>query len=459
MGTYLTRTTADATSNMTATFSWWIKRSTIVNNDGQGGNYMWCTAGPGGFSDANWLGCILKSDDTLQVASWYGGTNVTTNRLFRDVAAWYHIVVRIDTSQSTAADRIRIYINGEQETSLSASSYPPHTHDYNCLGDVGAKHYVGCAISGSVGSPTPYDFTNGYMADFIFSSGYSYAPTSFGETDSTTGIWEPKTFTGSYGDNGFYLQFKNAGSLGTDTSGEGHNLTVNNAGTNAQVVDTPSNNFCVMNQAANRFPNSTFTLGNLAVAMGASQATFNAGTFGVSSGKWYFEMKPTALGSGTDNCLVGIVSRPDSTGTSDYLGEPTSIVYRNNGQKKSDSANATYGASWSTSDIVMVAVDCDNNNIYFGTNGNWANGSGSNNQTSPSSAIAFTSTMIADGIVFPAFGDLSTNSPEPAGQFNFGNPPFSISSGNADANGFGNFEYAVPSGYYALCTKNINTYG
>ena len=187
MGTYLTRTTADATSNKIATFSWWVKRSTIVNNDGQGGNYMWCMAGPGGFSDSDWLGCIFKSDDTLTVQTWYGGTTVTTNKLFRDVAAWYHIVVRIDTSQSTAADRIRIYINGDQQTSLGTATYPGQNHDYNCLGDSGAKHYVGCAVSGSIGSPNPYDFTNGYMADFIFSSGYSYAPTSFGETDSTTG--------------------------------------------------------------------------------------------------------------------------------------------------------------------------------------------------------------------------------------------------------------------------------
>ena len=170
-------------------------------------------------------------------------------------------------------------------------------------------------------------------------------------------------------------------------------------------------------------------------------------------------MKPTAMGSGTDNCLVGIVSRSDSTGTSDYLGEPNSVVYRNNGQYKKDSGNATYGASWTTSNIVMVAVDCDNNNIYFGTDNQWADGSGNNDEAAPNSAISFTSQMISDGVVFPTFGDLSTNSPEPAGQFNFGNPPFTISSGNADANGYGNFEYAPPTGYYALCTKNINQYG
>ena len=459
MATYLTRTTADATSNMTATFSWWFKRSNIVNNDGQGGNYMWVLAGPGSFNDANWLGCELKSDDTLRVTTWSGGTEIQTNRVFRDVAAWYHIVVRIDTSQSTEAERVRIYINGTEETSFATSNYPPHTHDYNCLGDIGAKHFIGCAVSGTTASPTPYDYFNGYIADFIQSSGQSYAPTSFGETDSTTGEWKPKTFSGSFGDNGFHLQFKNSGALGTDTSGEGHTLTVSGAGTNAQVVDTPSNNFCVINQAANKYPNSTFTLGDLAVAMGASQSTFNTGTFGVSSGKWYFEMKPTALGSGTDNCLVGIVSRSDSTGTSDYLGESTSVIYRNNGNSKKDGSNATYGASWPTSNIVMVAVDCDNNNIYFGTDGQWSDGSGNNDEASPNRAIAFTSTMIADGVVFPAFGDLSTNAPEPAGQFNFGNPPFTISSGNSDANGLGNFEYAVPSGYYALCTENLNTYG
>jgi len=443
MGTYLSRTLSSPNVNK-FTVSLWVKGISLSGDD-----YLFALADGGHHVH-------VRRDGSMQLQSQlYNGAvqigQLISSAVYRDPASWYHVVYRQDIENSTANQRDRLYVNGEEIT-YGTQTNPSSTN-------------AGAGMSFNIFKTTSYSGTGdnftGYMTDLNYFDGYSYGPDSFGETDSTTGEWKPKVdFTGvTYGTNGFRCQFGNAAALGTDTSGNTNTLTVNNAGTGAQTVDTASNNFCTMNPLANRYPNSTFTLGNLAVAMGASQSTFNTGTFGVSSGKWYFEMKPTALGSGTDNCLVGIVSRSDSTGTSDYLGEPTSVIYRNNGQYKKDSGNATYGASWGTSDIVMVAVDCDNNNIYFGTNNQWADGSGNNDESSPTSAIAFTSTMISDGIVFPTFGDLSTNSPEPAGQFNFGNPPFTISSGNADADGLGNFEYAPPSGYYALCTKNINSYG
>lgn len=440
MATYLsfTPSTLVAAERRKFTYSCWFK---FGNTPGSAEQHFIYAAG----SSNTYV--RIQTDGTIRFRLFDAPQDflLATTAVYRDPSSWYHLVLQLNTPDSSSTERVKIYINGEQQT--VSGTYP--TQDYSGWINNTSAQNIPASGDGSC-----------YMAEIHMCANQIYAPTTFGQTDSTTGEWKPKTVSGvSYGTNGYYLKFANSGAMGTDSSGNGNTWTVNSAGTNPQTVDTPSNNFATMNSIANRFPNSTFTLGNLAVAMGASQSTFNAGIFGVSSGKWYFEMKPTALGSGTDNCLVGIVSRSDSTGTSDYLGEPTSIVYRNNGQRKTDSGNATYGASWTTSDIVMVAVDCDNNNIYFGTNGQWADGSGNNDEASPNSAIAFTSTMISDGVVFPAFGDLSTNSPEPAGQFNFGNPPFTISSGNADANGYGNFEYAVPSGYYALCTKNVNTYG
>ena len=440
MATYLsfTPSTLVAAERRKFTYSCWFK---FGNTPGSAEQHFIYAAG----SSNTYV--RIQTDGTIRFRLFDAPQDflLATTAVYRDPSSWYHLVLQLNTPDSSSTERVKIYINGEQQT--LSGSYP--TQDYSGWINNTSAQNIPASGDGSC-----------YMAEIHMCANQIYAPTTFGQTDSTTGEWKPKTVSGvSYGTNGYYLKFANSGAMGTDSSGNGNTWTVNSAGTNPQTVDTPSNNFVTMNSIANKFPNSTFTLGNLAVAMGASQSTFNAGTFGVSSGKWYFEMKPTALGSGTDNCLVGIVSRSDSTGTSDYLGEPTSIVYRNNGQRKTDSGNATYGASWTTSDIVMVAVDCDNNNIYFGTNGQWADGSGNNDEASPNSAIAFTSTMISDGVVFPAFGDLSTNSPEPAGQFNFGNPPFTISSGNADANGYGNFEYAVPSGYYSLCTKNLNTYG
>ena len=462
MATYLTRTTADATSNMTATFSWWFKRSNIVNNDGQGGNYMWVLAGPGSFNDANWLGCELKSDDTLRVTTWSGGTELQTTRVFRDVGAWYHIVVRIDTSQSTEAERVRIYINGTEETSFATSNYPPHTHDYNCLGDVGAKHFIGCAVSGTTASPTPYDYFNGYIADFIQSSGQSYAPTSFGETDSTTGIWKPKTFSGSFGDNGFHLQFKNSGALGTDTSGEGHTLTVSGAGTNAQVVDTPTNNFATLNSIANATQaGGTFSEGNLKFVTNQADYSYRPSSIGVNAGKWYCEIKAVSFGGGSDPYMIGITST-EPTANSDELGHyANDWAYREDGKYRNNNSNTTWGNTFTSGDIIGIALDLTNSKLYFSKNGTWQESGDPTSGSTGTGAISITavgSTPLEN--YFFAIGDYDNSSGSTSTfQANFGNPPFTISSGNADANGFGNFEYAVPSGYYALCTENLNTYG
>ena len=445
MSGYLTDTISSTGSRTTFTISAWVKI------DGKTANQTIFGAGTAGTNSGKFYFAI--SNGQVRIG---GGANVyrVSTRLFRDPASWYHLVCAFDTTQGSDGNRIKFYVNGESYTDFSAGYNTIPSNQNTPVNESGKINTFGAEQGGG-------ESWDGYMTHMVLVDGAQLTPSNFGETDSTTGEWKPKADpTGvTYGTNGVFLKCENSGNFGLDSSGNGNNYTATSFPTGAHTTDCASNNFCTMNPLANKYPNSTFTLGNLAVAMGASQSTFNTGTFGVSSGKWYFEMKPTALGSGTDNCLVGIVSRSDSTGTSDYLGEPTSVIYRNNGQYKKDSGNATYGASWGTSNIVMVAVDCDNNNIYFGTDGQWADGSGNNDESSPTSAIAFTSTMISDGIVFPTFGDLSTNSPEPAGQFNFGNPPFTISSGNADANGLGNFEYAVPSGYYALCTKNLNTYG
>tara|TARA_R100000406_G_scaffold52392_1_gene35658 strand:- start:438 stop:1787 length:1350 start_codon:yes stop_codon:yes gene_type:complete len=449
MATYLSRSfTADNTSRSIFTVSAWIKRSVLSS----------AQTAISASTTSNFNDKIIgfRSDNTLEVnnvASGSAAIEVITNRVFRDTNAWYHIVVAIDTTQSAIADGVKLYVNGVRDTDFSGS--PTYTQSATFeIGRNGSATAIGRYESGSS------QYFGGYLADVHYIDGQQKLPTDFGETDSTTGIWKPKTYAGTYGNNGFLLEFKNAGALGTDTSGNSETFTVNGAGTNAQVTDTPSNNFVTMNPLANRFPNSTFTKGNLSVAMGSSQATFNVGTFGVTKGKWYFEMKPTALGSGTDNCLIGAVSRPDSTGTSDHLGESTSVVYRNNGTVKYNGTNyASQGPSFTTSDIIGVALDMDNNRITFSKNGQWIDGSGNADEANPTSFYTFPTTMQNDEIAFPAMGDLSTNNPSVTEELNFGNPTFTISSGNADAAGYGNFEYAVPSGYYAICTRNLNTYG
>ena len=454
-------TPSSDSNEQTWTVSFWVKRSTLTTSSSQ---MIFC-------SDTNYseyVFCrfcgteVTGKEDMFQVFMVEPNTregNVRTNRLFRDVSAWYHIVVRCDLTQSTAADRLRIYVNGVKETSFDTASYLNQNDD-----NINWNSNVPQAIGHQKQAGTIERFFDGYISEFYNIDGTSLGPDSFGETNDN-GVWIPKKYTGSYGTNGYKLEFKQTGTsanssgIGADTSGNDNHYTPTNLAATDVTTDTPTNNFCTWNPLANYYAGSTFSEGNCYITMADSVSTFNAGTFGLTSGKWYWETKVINIGSGSDNFLVGAVSRADSGGTTDYLGEPTSVVYRNNGNIKKDSANATHGASYGVNDIVMVALDCDNDNIYFGSNGNWANGSGSNNQSSPSSAVVFTNTMINDGIVFPAQGDLHGNTPNPIASTNFGNPPHSISSGNSDANGYGNFEYAVPSGYYALCTKNLAEYG
>tara|TARA_R100001440_G_scaffold45231_1_gene64948 strand:- start:1993 stop:3363 length:1371 start_codon:yes stop_codon:yes gene_type:complete len=456
MATYLTRTVSDGTSNRLATFSFWVKRSCISDSDGQGSNYFFCVAGPGGFSDSDWLGCQFQSDDTLRVLTWYGGTDIRTNMVFRDPASWYHIVIRIDTTAGAAANRIRIYVNGTEQTSFSTANYPSQNHDYNCLGDSGAKHYVGCAVSGSIGSPSPYDYANGYIADFNLTSGQSYPASSFGETDSTTGEWKPKLdLSGlTYGDNGFRLKFANAGSLGADTSGQGHNLTVSGAGTNAQTTDTPSNNFATLNRLAS---NNTITEGSLKAVTSSGKRVGSMSSIGVSSGKWYVEYKVVNAGG---SAAIGLendngVSFHDFDENVDWWNNSNAYAYQSDGNKRTTGVNASYGSSFTAGDIIGVALDMDNRKLYFSKNGTFQD-SGDPTSGSTGTGAAFT---VTDGFTyFFQFADQSSAATS-IFQANFGNPTYTIASGNSDANGHGNFEYAVPSGYFALCTKNLNTYG
>ena len=457
---YLRDTLGTPTSQRKLTLSAWIKGNNMRSG---GDDNKVLSVGSSGDSHYTNIMNLVRTNGTPQIyisdtAGKYLNFN---NTYFRDPSAWYHFVVQIDTTQSTATNRLKWYVNGEQLSNTLASheSQPDEDYDIPTLAS-------GQSIT--VGGDTRANdhFFDGYIAELHFCDGQIHAPTEFGETNDN-GVWVPKKADVTYGNNGFFLEFKQNGTgtdasgMGADTSGNGNHLAVTGLTSEHQTTDTPTNNFCTWNPLANYYPDSTFTEGNVYLSMKDGVATFNTGTFGLTSGKWYWETKVLGIGSGSDNFLVGVVSRSDSTGTSDYLGEPTSVVYRNNGQIKKDSSNATHGASYAVNDIVMVALDCDNNNIYFGKNGYWNDGSGNADEATPNSAVSFTSTMISDGIVFPAQGDLHSLSPSPIASTNFGNPAFTISSGNADANGYGNFEYnsAINNGYYAICTKNLAEFG
>ena len=437
MATYLTRTPSSTGNRDKWTFSTWLKRSKL------GATNCFFSGNDG----SNSLDAKFRNDDVIEVYNYLGGgygAQLKTNRAIRDTSAWYHIVLVYDSGNSTEAHRLRIYVNGEEESSFSTTNYPSLNED-SIINASGVPMDVGRQQNGS-------DFFLGYLADTILADGQAYAPNTFGETDSATGEWKPKSISGvTFGTNGFHLKYANAGAMGTDSSGNNNTLTVNSAGTNPSTTDTPSNNFATWNSLVVRsfqYP-LALTEGNLKV-IADSNASFGstvAAIVSLDKGKWYWEFKYTT--SGTGGYVVGW---GEDTYDFDYqsdaypykasLGSTSGVFYRADGGKiVNGTETGSAGASWSQNDVIGVAVDLDNGNITF-----YKNGSSQFSETS-----VFTSTLS----YYPEFYGYGSK----GGQANFGNPSYTIASGNADANGHGNFEYAVPSGYFALCTKNINTYG
>jgi hypothetical protein len=365
-----------------------------------------------------------------------------TTRVFRDVSAWSHIVIAVDTTQSTAADRVKIYVNGTQETAFDQSSYPAQNVEFR-LAKASNVQEIGTINNGS--------HFDGLLTHFHFIDGTQYAATDFGETDSTSGIWKPKTSPSvTYGSNGFFLKFENSGAMGTDSSGNSNTFTVN--GTLTQNVDTPSNNFATLNPLN---PSAgTLSNGNLTLTASTSPEA----TFGVSSGKWYWETKLITQISSEQ--IIGVCNETFSNSGSSIGSDSNAWGYiiqsnSNNGQAYHNGSTTQY-STFTTNDILIIALDMDNQAIYFGKNGTWQNSGDPTSGSSKTGAIY--TNLPTSGFIFPCFRTTSSG----VISANFGSGFFgttAVASANADGNGFGAFEYAVPSGYYALCTKNIKEFG
>ena len=449
-------------NRQTFTFSTWVKRSTL------GTDQMLFNAG----SSTDFRTMLRFGDaDVLQFFnndSTGGGVNMNlkTNRLFRDVSAWYHIVLRFDPTQSTESHRIRLYVNGSEETSFSTATYPSQNADNTQFnhGSIPAVKIGGSAYSDA-------DYFDGYMAEVVFCDGSSLDPTSFGEFDEDSPtIWKPIDVTGlTFGNNGFYLDFENSGALGTDVSGEGHNWTANNLAATDQSTDTCTNNFATLNPLTIVAGASlTLSEGNLQFNGTSTDAGAKA-TFGVSSGKWYWEVK-TKLSddnsSGSDRILVAtenvrqITSATDPNsqgiwGIQSRSGSGATLNSFTNGTFSNGNSGST---GFNNGTIIGVALDADNGKLYFHKAGTYTDLSGNTGDPANGTNPTFTGLPTDGTFLFPYF----ENRPNvtPSSQVNFGGAPsFAISSGNSDANGHGNFEYAVPSGYYALNTKNLAEYG
>jgi hypothetical protein len=453
----LNRTTSTATNDDMATLSVWYKRCT---NDANQTLIGW-NSGNG----AQAYFRVFNSGNNLQLYNRHASetaTSVITNAKFRDNSAWYHIVLKYDAAQSTDSDRVKFYINGEEQTSLGTANYPPQNTPLAF--NYGSRDiFVGCWNNSS-------EFLDGYITEFNYVDGQALAPTEFGETNNN-GVWIPKKYSGSYGNNGFFLDFREpnignpgemaVGNIGADYSGNGNHFSSTGITTLDQTTDTPTNSFCTINPLANYYNPATLSEGNTRVDFANDVSTsYVISTIGVASGKWYCEVKGVDIPSYGE---IGIASRPrQDDGNDDKMtANVNNYGYTaNNGNVKSNgTAGSSYGNSYSDGDMIGIAMDLDNNKLYFSKNGTWQNSGDPTSGSTGTGAFSIAEASTTHDGVYYFAGGSNINNDNTRMDFNFGNPSFSISSGNADANGYGNFEYAVPSGYYALCTKNLAEFG
>ena len=438
---------ASETSLRLGTFSFWIKRANIT------GTVIYSNT----VADDNNRG-FISINETLRLADQAGGgdqINLITTQVFRDPSAWSHIVIAIDTTQSTNTNRVKFYHNGTQITSFGTTTYPDQNDDLKIFeGGQTNKEVIG----GINGTTSDGEF---YLAEFVYIDGQQLAPTSFGEFDEDSPtIWKPKDVSGlTFGNQGFYLDFEDSSSLGNDAAGSNNFGTVNNLAATDQSTDTPTNNFCTLNPLDSYWESSTFSEGNLKIVTESTDYSYNTSTIGLTAGKWYCEVYiETSPHSSTKDSMLGIAGRM-SEASQGYLGlyADTYGIYGGNGNIYNN-GSASYGVSHTTGDIIGIYLDLDNNKLYFAKNGTIMNGGTGKSITAASATTAGAYFMVAADFYNGLSGTY---------RMNFGNPIYSLSSANADANGYGSFEYDPSSGtfdssskdFYAICTKNLAEFG
>ena len=427
----------------TFTISAWVKRSSVANP-----SQSVISAGSGG--DKNYL---HFENGALSFERYNAGFvfQLITNRVFRDTSAWYHIVVAYDSTQATASNRIKMYVNGVQETSFAQANYP--TQNYNSVFNTsGYTNFISKESDNN-------NYFNGYMSDVNFVDGQALDPTSFGAFNAN-GVWTPIPLTvSSYGTNGFRLKFENSANLGEDSSPNGNNLTVNNLTSVDQSGDYPVNNFATLNSLIPMRGTPTYSNGNTFFSSNYGDWDSALSTIGVTKGKWYFETK----WGNPEHLIIGCVDvekDPEflsAQGTVGFLGYQGGIGYlgeANAPRVIGNSGNNLYTSltSISSGDIVGCAIDLDNREMFVNINGTYTN---SGNPATRANPYDMSSSINLGGTVLMGVSSRSGYSIET----NFGHPAYAVASGNADGNGYGNFEYTVPSGYYSLCTKNLAEFG
>ena len=433
----LVRTPSSAGSSTINTWSFWVKRSELDSSQ---------TLYSSEVSSSN-VFKIGFTSNTLEILFYVAPAyrfQIKTNRLFRDVSAWYNIVIIQNAGASTNTDRLQIWVNGVRETSFSITNFPD--------ADEGAAPINASSVSQNIGTTGTENF-GGYMSEVVHIDGTAYAASDFGEFDEDSGIWKPIDVSGlTFGTNGSYFQFKETGTsqnssgMGADTSGEDNHYAVNNLTAIDQATDTCTNNFCTLSPLADS--TSILSDGNCVNNADGSQTT-SKGSIAVSNGRWYTECKIT---TSSQYPMLGIWSvetaafqNPTNTSypgqvTPSYGGYGNGSIYANG----SNTGSQSY--TWGNGNIIGIYLDLESatKTIKWYKDG--------------SSIATLNLATTTDAFVF---GDYNSANSLTA-SWNFGNPVFAISSGNTDANGYGNFEFSPTIGgvdYFAICTKNLSEYG
>jgi hypothetical protein len=451
---YLSRTPASAGDRKTFTWSGWVKRSVLATASH--------TLFGSGTSGTDYCFLYFQNDDKLVFYNYSsaGIFPIKSTPVYRDVSAWYHIVLAVDTTQATPSNRVKIWVNNQQITAFSEETYPDQNDDL--VINSTSAHAVGAFLTGS-----PSGYFNGYLTEINFIDGQALTPSSFGEANETTGVWSPIKFNGPWnvgtGVNGFYLKFSNnsdvtAATLGADYSGNGNNWTpsgspgfsVTAGAGNDSLVDTPTQygtdtgaggevrgNYATFNPTAvSGMGLATLANGNLDSSGAISSYVGAVSTIAMSSGKWYWEHTLTGVGQTSGNGIVASTSLASAVGATYGYATATDCWWRaSNGVVYNNSAAAVSGlATFSANDVMNIAVDFDAGKLWFGENGTW------DSSGNPATGANPTITFSPGGKSFYAIAQGYTTGAAWTNVSNFGQRPFA---------------YTAPSGFKALVTTNL----
>jgi hypothetical protein len=400
------------------TLSFWLKRCKLATD-----TYVF-----GSGADANnTFDVEFNTSDQLRVWNYVGAfqTNLITTPLFRDPSAWYHIVVVYDSAQTVDADRVTVYSNGSEITDFGTATYPSQNGD----SIVGSDTEIGFGRYISNGS-NPADI---YLAECNFINGSAQAVTAFGETNDD-GIWVPKQYSGSYGTGGFFLDFEDSSDLGKDVSGSSNDMTTSGLAAADQMSDTPTNNHCTFN-SINTSSSVALLDGNLVIDGNGGGAYYPvAGTQAMESGKWYIEFKQTS----SVNVIYGVVTTDEAgSAAASVSGSPGSgdfsdgAGYNLNGNLTAGGSTTTsWGSTFTTDDIIAIAIDADTGKVWFAKNNTWqASGD-------PAAGTNEAATVTAPMTIFCSI---------------WGTAGASGTMRSAE----GDWSYSAPSGFNAINTANI----